>query len=439
MFEWRKKKIPVLGVVLFRGSDPLQAHEFEFLKGKGISVTSAPVRNNQRWALQLEHPRWGRATLGCPKESSPPPKFIYDQVGTITEKEKQTVLAAGTSLTIKSEGPEGDLLRDRKHGLRFMHAVMGDDGLGVVDVPGYSVWSRAMLEDELSHDAELDVEQLLAYHAIHDGDKKTYWIHSHGLGEIGFFDFDIVDPDEGLTVNLSDICRVIAYAIVEGTVEINTDRFLVYKPGGHVRFVPVPEFLRRSPPAIRSRIEWDECHRDNRAVLCEPTGILNRWFGKVTPSRALSRNFPEDPLLQFSTPASLRMAERARNTYGLLRCLYAEFSEMGFTTLAKIGYRTDGGNETDIEHLWFSIRALHDDQIDATLENQPYHIARMKQGDRGLHPISQMTDWMILTPAGSINPRNTVAARRMRENPEFLDKMRKIMKECRREEESSKS
>jgi uncharacterized protein YegJ (DUF2314 family) len=131
------------------------------------------------------------------------------------------------------------------------------------------------------------------------------------------------------------------------------------------------------------------------------------------------------------------MAKRARMTYTLFQRLHAEFSELGFSSLVKIGYRTDGGGENNIEHLWFSVHELHDDRIDATLENDPYHIARMKNGDRGLHPVSQLTDWMILTPAGSINPRNTLAARRMRENPELMVQMRKMMEEFRRKGESS--
>ncbi len=435
MFEWRKKKIPILGMVLFRGSDPLQAHEFGFLKEKGITITPAEAKDNQRWALLLEHPKWGHATLACPKDASLLPKYIVDLIGTITEKEKETALAAGTSLTIRADGAEGDLLRDRKNGLRFMHAVMGDDGLAVMDVPAHAVWSRAMLEDELSHEAELDVEQLVAYHAIHDDDKKTYWIHSHGLGEIGFFDFDIVDPTDDM--NLFDLQRAIAYAIVEQSVKINTDRFTVFAPRGQIRFVPVPEFLRRAPVLIKSRIEWDEYHRDNRAVLCEPTGFLTRLLGMAMPSRALSSKVPDNPLIYFSTAATQRMAERARMTYGLLRKLQTEFAELGFTVLVKIGYRMDGGGESDIEHLWFSVHELHDEQIDATLENDPYRIARMKNGDRGLHPVSQLTDWLILTPAGSINPRNTLAARRMRENPKLLAEMRQLMEKIRQENKTT--
>jgi hypothetical protein len=89
MFEWRKKKVPIRGEVLFHGSSPLQSHEFEFLKDKGITITPVPARDFQRWALHLEHPKWGCATLACPKRSQPLSTLLIPLIDTITDNEKK--------------------------------------------------------------------------------------------------------------------------------------------------------------------------------------------------------------------------------------------------------------------------------------------------------------------------------------------------------------
>ena len=66
------------------------------------------------------------------------------------------------------------------------------------------------------------------------------------------------------------------------------------------------------------------------------------------------------------------------------------------------------------EHLWFEVHDVRDDQVDATLVNEPYDVARLRQGDRGAHDVERITDWLIPTPFGLITPRSQVAARRVR-------------------------
>ncbi|MBN1816774.1 MAG: DUF4026 domain-containing protein [Sedimentisphaerales bacterium] len=433
MFDWFRKKVPCVGEVLFRGKSPIQAHEFTFLRNQGIAISQLPSGNSHRWALQLVHPEWGQAVLACHKTPLIPDRMIYDVMGTLTEKEKQTALAAGTTVGFTMEGQRENLLQDRKNALRYMRAIMGEDGLAVMDVTGHSVWSKEMLDDELEHDADLDIEQIYSIHAVYDNedqDMQRIWIHTHGLGEIGFFDFDMFSPSDDLWVNWSDLFRFIAFAIAENRVTMKTDYFKLFSPGGFVSLVPVREFQKKAARQYQSwREENDPHHMEKRVVLCEPRGFLERWTKKICPSRVLSKPLPEDILIDFSVSATRLMEKRARQTYPTLRRLREEFHELGLPILVKIGYQTDGGDETNMEHLWFSVNKLYEDQMDATLENEPFRIACMKKGDRGRHPIEQLTDWIIMTPMGTINPRKTLIARRLREDPEVWAAVKKVMEE----------
>ena len=82
----------------------------------------------------------------------------------------------------------------------------------------------------------------------------------------------------------------------------------------------------------------------------------------------------------------------------------------------------------DPDRLWFTVHELHDDAVDATLENEPISISRFQTGQRGRHPVEQFSDWAIYTPAGHINPRSTAAARTIRAD---RDEMRALIEKAR--------
>jgi uncharacterized protein YegJ (DUF2314 family) len=130
----------------------------------------------------------------------------------------------------------------------------------------------------------------------------------------------------------------------------------------------------------------------------------------------------------FSHSATDLAADRACKTYPLLRTYAREFAEFEFPVLVKLGYAVDGAaNQKEREHMWFEVHELGDDSIDATLANRPNFISRMKEGDRGRHNTSLISDWMIMTPLGYMNPRSTAAARMVREN---ADKLREMMRQA---------
>ncbi len=78
--------------------------------------------------------------------------------------------------------------------------------------------------------------------------------------------------------------------------------------------------------------------------------------------------------------------------------------------------------------MWFTIHGFEGDSIDATLESSPFHIDRMKQGDRGLHAVDRLTEWSIMSPFGRITPDSLSPLRRIREDK---DGFRKLMKQFR--------
>jgi uncharacterized protein YegJ (DUF2314 family) len=423
MFDWLRKRLTFAGSVYFRGTLPPQAVDFDFLKKEGISVRVHTARPEWHWGVALTHADWGTAVLSCPREQIRVPRVAVEYACGLTTEEKKTILLGESHVDLTQKGLGKNILRDRKNALRFLRAVQGTDGLAAMDFGAHRFWSRDALDDELCHDADLDIEQTFTLHAVtSDSSGTSQWLHSHGLSEIGFFDFDIVNPSQDLG---GDAYRAIAFAIAEGHVAVSTPSFRLADPGGRVRFVEASDFNRYADPRYAGLRDDHGGADGKRSVLCEPAGrLFGRWSRRVKPSRFLSNPLNPNTVFHFSREASELMAERARGTYSLLRRLKEELDEFEFPVAVKLGYRTDGGGENDKEHLWFTAHTFYDDEIDGTLENQPLGVARLKKGDRGRHPVDLLSDWVIFTPAGNINPRHMGALREIRQHG---DELRKIM------------
>jgi len=427
------------GSVLFHGRWVARPEDFAFLEKSGIRL-GEPSRSEQGgWSLPLDHRQWGRATLVALPEAPIPPKIVVDFDARLTEDEKAAVGSCRQSLSVTAEPRTGNVLADRKDLLRFLHAALGEQGVAAVDHTAQAFWSRDALEQELSHDAELDIDGIYTLHLVSNRvpeaseGMRPYWLHSHGLREIGFHDFDVLDPAEDLGGHAHDLLRAIAFAIVERRLGADGRAFEVVV-GERVQPVAARDFLGRTPSAeyLQYRSSVDDDHLDRHLVLCDAGSAswFSRLRGKNGPrsSRFLRGPFPEEVMIHFSSSATELMAKRARQMLDVFREVATEFAEFEFPAMVKLGYHVDGGGEDDREHLWFQVHRFVGNRFDATLINAPFHIARLREGVRGEHPADLMSDWVVLTPFGRIDPRQTRTLRTVRQRKSELRQMLELAK-----------
>jgi hypothetical protein len=286
----------------------------------------------------------------------------------------------------------------------------------------------------------VDVDSLFITHAVTDssvtadGDPTCTWLHTHGLAEVGGMDFDVIRPSPTITGRGYDTIRALAYTILEKGPSVAGQTMSVFHPGGTVMLVPVEEFNRSASASDRAPRgdPSDATHNRHRVVLCEPGG--KRLFGLLGAATRASRAFQaadgEHMMAHFSNSATNLMAERARKTVHLFQQFTEEFAEFEAKPIAKIGYTVDGGSDDEREHMWFEVHGFGNGTLDATLLNSPFNIARMKEGDRGTHGVDHLTDWTVMTPLGSITPRDMGIARRIRAN---TDKVRAAFAEFKKQ------
>jgi uncharacterized protein DUF2314 len=410
---------PGIAAVYFPGSAPPAEGAFGRLAQQGIRMTPLRPGENVIWSTRLDHDDWGTAELACVRAGLPDLDEYVQHATNLTTTEKEACRGARSVVTLRVDAKRKHVLSDRKRLLRFARAVLGADGVIVVDFASQLPWSPASLDDELHHDADLDVEALYVLHAVHDDDNRVEWLHTHGLGELGAFDVDVVRPSAAFVDRCADPFRSLAFRILSGDLSPSTPRFSFASGGIDARLIPAGGFMETAGDLDRLvRLPSADEHRERRAVLCEPAPSgLGRLMGRrdVEAFRFAQGEIPEQLAMPFPDAATELMAERARRTLPLLPPLMHEFADFNVVALVKLGWPTD--DDSGREHLWFQAHGFEGDNVDATLENRPYAVSSLRQGDRGRHSLALLTDWVLITPVGWITPRSLAVARRLRELP----------------------
>jgi uncharacterized protein YegJ (DUF2314 family) len=435
MLDFLRRDQPGFAAVHFAGTVAPPADGFERLRDQGYALTERRA-DDALWALGLEHPTHGTAEL-LGFRDWPAIDEAIRFAANLTDAERAAATGSASAVGLRVPARRRSVLRDRKTLLRIARDVLGEDGLMVLDVSSQLPWSRASLDDELAHDAELDVEALYCIHnVIDDGgldqtgdpgaaERAVLWQHTHGLAELGGFDIDLVAPDRDFANTDSEMLRAIATMILAGDIGPSEGHFTFGQPGGEARLVPAEDFQREADPPFAAERDAPD-HGDRRSVLCEPAGRKLFGFGRgdrPEPLRLARRPPPDQFVIYFPTETTDLMAGRARATVGILRALMAEFAEFEVVAIVKLGYPTTADSR---EHLWFTAHAIGDTTVDATLENTPFAVD-LRPGERAERPLDLLTDWMLMTPAGSITPRSMSAARQLRERAdEFRAQLRDL-------------
>lgn len=416
MFSFLRQDVSASGRVLYPGAVPPPFEQLSRNSG-GASLMLEPGAADCVWAAKGTHPTWGEAEIVCLRHPRSALAFL-DHTLTLSDEEKARASTGDATVAVRVRAQRQHVLRDRKRLLFWLRTLMQADGVVAIDDASMIYWSETMLDDELAHGADLDIESLYTIHAVSaDEPGRVSWLHTHGLEELRAFDIDVLQPSSEFVDNCSDPIRALAFAALEGTIGPDAERFQLAYPGGDVRLVPVERYHAEAAAGHARLREQDEFHSGRRAVLCEPVGgLFARWRSRPVPSRFLSGAIDDGLVFSFSKAATALMAERARQTLSVLRNLNDEFESLDLPALVKLGYAVEGDTDGGQEHLWFAVHRLLRDTVDATLLNQPHNVPALQEGQRGEWPLERLTDWTILSPEGPMNPRNVSAARKLRAN-----------------------
>ncbi len=392
-------------LILLPGTKPPRAEAFRGLADRGLVVTEVAPGRETLWQLRIEQPKIGRVLLAAHDPAIVLPAVLLEHDGRLTRGERAQVSKSRTSVTLTSEIEGERLLSDRKRFLRIARAVMGRGETALLDPLSQRLWTSDALDDELSFDSDLDVDGLYQLHAVTEKEgTKPIWLHTHGLGVVGAFDFDILKPDTHLLFARQDVLRALAFAVVEGDADEHTDAFELAYPNGDVRFVPASDFMANAAQEEAALRSDDEDHMTARMVVCEPaTKAYTQVTGKPCAALYTSATEEDGSVLHLSKTATDLTAARARASTELLRRIAYDLRSVKHTALLKL------------VHLWFRAHGFARSSVDATLMNEPHDIRQLRAGVRDRHALERVSDWMVMTEEGIITCRDTMAIRRLRE------------------------
>ncbi|MEM9075255.1 MAG: DUF4026 domain-containing protein [Myxococcota bacterium] len=284
--------------------------------------------------------------------------------------------------------------------LRLLAAVAKDCAL-VIDDNACTPYEPSWLFEAARSQTPPSPKRLYAVHCVVDNDRV--WAHTHGLRRCGSIEIEMLDVPKTSIQCLAPLLHAVAAQWIELGPPDADEPFV---PGRDMELVWIPwrKALGRSKPRGPGGMDdRDAAHAGESGVLKVPT---DSWTGRklCCPSR-LTPNLERNPMLYLSNMETVRMALLAAERLPRFAALFArKGGHPDWRFLVKLGYPVDGGDDEQREHLWFDVHGLDGADVDATLLNEPYHVARLHCGDRGPHSLEKLSDWTVISPFGQFGP-----------------------------------
>ncbi len=332
---------------------------------------------------------------------------VHLEWGLVTEAELEASRAAEWAVGVST--PFGETpLADYHRQLRVLTAA-APEAVVFYDISAAWPRSAAWVREAAESAVPPAPENLYCVHAVYDDevDDAPAWLHTHGLLRCGSIELEMLDVPAEHAGTLCQLLNATAALFMEHGPSPPGEPF----PVGHelwLVWLPWPEGIRQVPRRrLGAAADRDDVHGQLAGVLVVPRRRVLGVFGRKYASPAVTLPvLQEDPLLYVSNMETDRMSRLAAERLGRFRQLQERYrSDEDWLFLVKLGLPVDEAEEPeDREHLWFEVHELTDQDVDATLVNQPYGIAGLAEGQRGRYPLASLSDWTILCPHGRFDP-----------------------------------
>ncbi len=359
-----------------------------------------PVETDAGWDVEVRARIFGAdrtLRIGCRPNGLGPLHLEWSRLTA-----SQTVAARESEWGLGIEWTIGDEpLFDFHRQLKLL-AALAPDAVVLADLNACGTHGGDWLRDMASSEVPPASKFMFTIHMVFEGDGPV-WLHTHGLLRFGTFELEALDVPQSDAQAVSHLVNAVAAMFVKRKPPPPDEPF----PAGRdldVVWLPWQDGVTRVKKGLLGTgKDRDEYHSHPSAVLFAPGKKLlgrRRYGSLATYAKKLSDN----PLLYVSSMETERMSLMAKERLGQFVALQKRHgSEDGWGFLVKLGYPMDDDADNR-EHLWFIVHDVREGEVDATLVNQPYHIARMHEGQRGWHKLELLSDWTIFSPRGRFGP-----------------------------------
>ncbi|SSY70650.1 DUF4026 domain-containing protein [Alysiella crassa] len=273
------------------------------------------------------------------------------------------------------------------------------------------------------------------YYVIHvitsDEQPNDIWMHTHGLLKFGLPELEALRVRRDQVSCVQQVMSSLANCLLDNPKIWQQDEAFTIAQSEQqeiaVRLMAWQDALKSDALApmkkglFKQKMEpfsGDLSEREDGDIHTEPSMvILADMNGKVMNFSELGDLLVHEKnhmMTMMPNSETMRMFYQAKEKLPLFAgCLKRHAPEEG-----KWGYmmkiRCESDSTEAAEHMWFTVHAIDDDSVSATLENEPFNIPEMKAGEKYTLPLENAVDWRIYsTPLqASIAPDDAYRLRR---------------------------
>jgi uncharacterized protein YegJ (DUF2314 family) len=278
-------------------------------------------------------------------------------------------------------------------------ALAAPEAVVMFDCASDRVHSGNWLRDVANSRVPPPPDSLYTVHVVTEPGDDRSWFHSHGLLRCGSIELEMLDIPEDAVSTFTNLFNVTGALFIEHGTPPPGDGFDV-GPEIRLYWLPWEHAVQRLPGGELGRGEDRRDHDHPSGVLFVETAddADSRDMGVPTNVTVLRDVLEDEPILFHTQMETQRMSLLAKEHFPRFRALQRRFAEDDeWEFHVKLGYLVDDcpEDEDESEHLWFQLHEIKGGEMVATLQNEPYGIARMRAGDRDRHACDQLSDWSI--------------------------------------------
>lgn len=303
--------------------------------------------------------------------------------------------------------------------LKLLHIIV-PEALMVIDFSTYRILSGKWLKLAAESKIPPSPDYLYVLYAGYEqkNKDKIYWFRTYGLLRCGIVDLEMLNIHSD-SHSMYDLVNNVIKRFLSSPVKEN-EKFTIGFDGLQINLAWIrwEHALSYFPEDILGGIiEREESDR----VQSSPAGILFAVEdGNLTSPEIYVSALSNNPILFVSAEETIRMSSLAKERYPYFFRLFLRYRDRqnssflrkilyprdktidGWSFWVKIGITIDSPKQdSEKEHLWFTVINVTESTICGQLINDPYWIASLNKGDIGTYPTGMLTDWLISDKEGN--------------------------------------
>lgn len=321
-----------------------------------------------------------------------------------------------------------DPLQDLMIQFAVLDAIAGES-YAIFDPIAELFYSGTWLNEMALSYTPPSLEMMYTIHAVVPDENQNpddYWLHTHGLGKFSLPELEVLQGKQNATYIYQELINALAIQLIYDREMItNHDFVIAYGEDRYIEVSLLPWqeavtsdllitkkglFKKKVQPFSGDLNDRDDAHGKPAMVLFgyinEQVCHLNDYGDVLNNDTHIVRFLPNEE--------TERMTALAKEKFALLQQCFQHNPPQSEQWNYTLKMACTSNTTEAREHMWFELKAIQADHIQAVLINDPFNIPEMKNGDMLTLSLDKMTDWAIYSsPMQSrITPNDTFKLRR---------------------------